>query len=1331
MNKFFKLVWCKSRNMMVAVSESAKNSQKCTIGSIALSFSLLSLGLMAAPQNGSVIAGSASITAAGNTTTINQTSHKTIINWADFNIGANEAVNFKQPDVNSVALNRIIGNNASNIYGQLNANGKVFLVNPNGITFARGAQVNVAGIIASTLDIDNADFMDGNYRFNATNTKGEITNQGRINAHTVALLGNQVTNQGWIVANLDNGPNGDVALVAADDITLKFGPNQRLGVTVDKGTVDALVENKQLIQADGGSILLRAEAASALMGAAVNNSGTLRARSLAEVDGRIVLLGDMAHGTTRVAGTLDASAPTTGNGGFIETSAAEVNIGDSSEITTLATQGQTGTWLIDPTDFNIVASGGDMTGAVLSQQLGSNHVVIQSIDGTVDLNGNGDIFVNDAISWSADHTLTLTAANKIYINDHIQSTGDGAGLVLDTGLANANITPANRDSFRNSTNVQYANAGKITFNGATPSYEVDGRTFTVINDAVELQAMQNNLSGYYLLGSDLDMTGETFTSIGTVSDPFTGGFSGGGHAITGLEIDLEFSFDPQGLFGNIEDAFVSNIGLENVNINSGDAVGGLAGSALNSTLTNSYVTGVVKSDFSTGGLLGSASNVIVTNSYTGAAVEGDTYSGGLVGSSFQGTSITNSYTTGAVDGLSIIGGLVGYADTTTIENSYATGDITGKESVGGLAGYSDGLTITNSYAVGVTASSDLNSPAGGLIGFNLGSLAINRAFWDTTSATTFAVGVSDPSSSAVLNNVEGLSTADTMKLSAITADTFDSNDITDSYDPANAFVWRIYEGHTTPLLKSFLSDAPTNATNATITYDGLDHSYTKAQLFASDIDLNLIKGDLTSSSDATNVGSHALSTNGLYSTHYDIDDSNYVIDIEKASINASDATVTVADKVYDGNTDATLVGSTLNGVNGETLTLSGSGTFDNANAGDNKDVAVNYSLANGTGISSNYQLSSSSDTLSANIIPAELTVTDTSVADKVYDGTTDATLVGTLNGVNGETLTLSGSGTFDNANAGDNKDVAVSYSLANGTGISSNYQLSSSSDTLSANITPAELTITGTSVADKVYDGTTEATLVGNTLNGVNGETLTLSGSGTFDNANVGDNKDVAVNYSLGNGTGISSNYQLSSSSDTLSANITPAELSITNISVADKVYDGTTEATLVGNTLNGVNGETLTLSGSGTQTLNGINGDILVVVGIGTFSDANKGRDKPVTITYTLSGLWATNASNYFVPPTTNLTADIVHPSWLALAFTVPQFEPQSSPDELSGYRYRLNLPLKRSFSGIPSTLNSFSQSDMERRPFTLPPPVSLFLDSIGFSPEVIDSINARLPPR
>ena len=112
----------------------------------------------AAPAGGTVSAGSASITGGAGTTTINQASQNLAINWQSFSIGQSEAVRFVQPDSNSVALNRVLGSDPSNILGSLSANGKVFLVNPNGILFGKGAQVNVGGLVASTLNITDSDF---------------------------------------------------------------------------------------------------------------------------------------------------------------------------------------------------------------------------------------------------------------------------------------------------------------------------------------------------------------------------------------------------------------------------------------------------------------------------------------------------------------------------------------------------------------------------------------------------------------------------------------------------------------------------------------------------------------------------------------------------------------------------------------------------------------------------------------------------------------------------------------------------------------------------------------------------------------------------------------------------------------------------------------------------------------------------------------------------------------------------------------------------------------------------------------------------------------------
>src|SRR5262249_6390467 len=194
---------------------------------------------LAEPKGGTVVAGSASIAQSGTTTNINQSSQSTVINWQGFSIAPNETVNFVQPNSSAVALNRVIGNETSVISGALNANGRVFIVNSAGVLFSKSAQVNVGGLVASTLDISNADFMAGNYRFSGTSS-ASVINRGNLRAPGgyIALLGRTVTNDGVISARL-----GTVALASGEQITLNFGGNSLVDVTIAKGTLNAPVPN--------------------------------------------------------------------------------------------------------------------------------------------------------------------------------------------------------------------------------------------------------------------------------------------------------------------------------------------------------------------------------------------------------------------------------------------------------------------------------------------------------------------------------------------------------------------------------------------------------------------------------------------------------------------------------------------------------------------------------------------------------------------------------------------------------------------------------------------------------------------------------------------------------------------------------------------------------------------------------------------------------------------------------------------------------------------------------------------------------------------------------
>jgi filamentous hemagglutinin family protein len=112
-----------------------------------------------------VSAGAAGIATVGNTTTINQSSQRVAIDWTSLSTRANEALVFNQPNAQAIALNRITGSSPSELLGSLTANGQVFILNPNGVLFGAGSQVNVGGLVASTLSMSNADFMAGNHVF--------------------------------------------------------------------------------------------------------------------------------------------------------------------------------------------------------------------------------------------------------------------------------------------------------------------------------------------------------------------------------------------------------------------------------------------------------------------------------------------------------------------------------------------------------------------------------------------------------------------------------------------------------------------------------------------------------------------------------------------------------------------------------------------------------------------------------------------------------------------------------------------------------------------------------------------------------------------------------------------------------------------------------------------------------------------------------------------------------------------------------------------------------------------------------------------------------------
>ncbi len=879
---------------------------------------------LANPAGGVVTAGAAAISTSGSTLTVNQTTNKAAINWQSFGIGRGETVRFVQPSASSVALNRVVGGNASAIYGTLSANGKVFLVNPSGILFAPGSQVNVGGLVASTLNMSDSDFLKGNYSFAKNGAAGSVVNQGTIRTADggyVAFLGPQVRNEGIVAAQT-------VGLAAGDKVSLDFDGDKLLSFRVDTQAAGAAATNSGSLLADGGTVVMSTGTKDALLSTVVNNTGLIQARTVNSVNGKIILeggavnvggtldasgltagqtggtlkvlgdnvtlasgsllnaSGDAGGGTILVGGayqggageyaatrttvaagaTLSADAATTGNGGkvvvwsndttdfggtitarggsvagdggSVETSGKQtLKVKGTAKVSTLANRGKTGNWLLDPKDFTVAPSGGDRTGAKISEWLASTNVTIQTTATTssVSRNGNlvgngqsgteGNININDAITWTSDTTLTLSAYNDININEAITwsrgtalslSAGNNINInrsITNTGAGSLALEYGQKDVSANNTSTYSINAPvnltagqhfstKLGTGGTSTQYTV----ITSLDALQGINASTESRALNYFLGADIDAGATSgwnsnagFAPIGAdSSSAFTGAFDGGGHTISGLTINRPEK-DYVGLFGFTEGSVIDNISLVNASIKGKDQVGALAGMiTANSQITNSSATGSVTGGDYVGGLVGSFFSGTISNSYAAGSVKGSTWVGGLVGTQAIG-SISNSYATGSVTGDAYVGGLVG-SNSNDIISSYATGSVTGQAIVGGLVGYNNGA-ISSSYATGKVTGTGINDKVGGLVGQNNNSGAITNSYWDVDTTTkTAGVGYNANLASlgytALYSNGGASSTA------------FTENSY-DGFDFGNT--WYMVDGSTRPFLRSEYS---TNITNA-------------------------------------------------------------------------------------------------------------------------------------------------------------------------------------------------------------------------------------------------------------------------------------------------------------------------------------------------------------------------------------------------------------------------------------------------------------------------------------------------------------------------------------
>ena len=292
----------------------------------------------ALPEGGTVAAGSAVVsTPTATSMRVDQATQSLIMDWMRFNIASNESVRFQQPNAAAIALNRVSGNEASAIYGSLSANGRLFLVNPSGILFGAGSRVDVGGLTASTMNITNADFLAGNYRFfqDPNHANAAVVNQGTINIGPhgyAAFLGAGVRNEGVVQANL-----GSVVLASGSGVTLDMRGDDLIGFVVTDAvsggvvgpsgeSLASYVSNSGTLQADGGMVALSARAASDVIKSVVNTDGIIRANTFEERNGEIYLTGG-DQGIVSVSGTVDASGTGAGQtGGTVQATGQYVGL---------------------------------------------------------------------------------------------------------------------------------------------------------------------------------------------------------------------------------------------------------------------------------------------------------------------------------------------------------------------------------------------------------------------------------------------------------------------------------------------------------------------------------------------------------------------------------------------------------------------------------------------------------------------------------------------------------------------------------------------------------------------------------------------------------------------------------------------------------------------------------------------------------------------------------------------------------------------------------------------------------------------------------------------
>ena len=1131
----------------------------------------------ALPQGAKVVSGQATVTqTAPNALSIGQTSNRAVVDWNSFNIGSQASVQFTQPNASSVVLNRVLDTNPTQIMGRLSANGQVFISNPAGVLFGPTAQVNVAGLVATTQAISTDDFNKFGSALAVNGHQGAVVNQGQITAALggyIALLAPDVRNEGVLLAR-----EGTVALAAGSKTILQFADSKLVSVLVEQSVMDALVVNKQVIRADGGLVILSARSANAILGSVIQQSGTIETLSLVNREGRVFLDGG-TQGLVDMGGQISAAGVAAGSkGGEVVVTGDKVTLSGQARVDASGQAGGGkvligGDWqgqnaLIRQANEVIVKPGAVLNASALNKGNGGTVVVwsnTRNPNGSTQVQGQllargGALGGDGGRIETSGHQLNTTGVQgdasatagqagtwlfdpwDVTITSSTSNNSSTAGVCTPSATCSQIANTAINSLLDAGTSVEVKTtgavtgieAGNITVNGAISTIQdsanltLSADTSIIVNNSITLAGSGSTLN---LSAGGSDSSSNGFVALGAPVSVDTLNVSVAGTGTVNQSKPLDVN--------NLRlQASASDVTLTHDN----NRIGTVAANVKSLSLSSTQVSNAV----STSNPLGAGLTVGTVGLTSGISATGNVNVQVNNGNLFINDNIATTSTT----------------DKAVILNAGADlspGAYTGSTSSVNPFGYNILMTAGKTITMGAGGTGKLYT------GSVLGSLVV------AAHVGTSGLGRYRYNSNATLSNFSlalgtGLNLIyrqnPTLTLTSASQTIVYGN----SFVPGTPTAAGFLNTDTSGIALSNLAEALTNNRTST-------SGYTRAGTYA----ITPTATDLLGYQFNTPVtGTLTVSTKPLIVAGVSADSNN---------------------KVYDGTTAASLGLSTDKLGIDVVSARAGSTTFADKNVGTGKTITASSLSLNGAD-AANYSISNLTATSTGNINKRDLTIFGLLGLDKVYDGGTSANLVvNSDDRIAGDKLSFASTASFASKDVGIGKSIGVTGISLSGID-ATNYNLLTTSGSTTANITARPLTVTATA-SDREYNADTVASY---TLanNAVSGDTLTIGSTvGEFSDANAGTSKTVTVRGITKAGTD-AGNYTLTSTTATTSATILPKVLTA-SFTAVDKTYDGSTV----------VDSSTLAITITPTTL---VSREVVTATGTASFADKNVGL-KVVTL--------------------------------------------------------------------------------------------------------------------